>query len=59
MAGGRVDIGAFELQALPTLVVNTLVDESDGDYSAGDLSLALAAAGGYFCGEHAEAFEPG
>ena len=42
--GGRIDIGAYELQSLPagSLVVDTLVDESDGDYSAGDLSLREA-----------------
>ena len=39
---GRIDIGAFE-QALPvTLVVDTLVDEADGDYGPGDLSLREA-----------------
>ena len=42
VAGGNVDIGAFELQALPVLVVDTLTDESDGDYTAGDLSLREA-----------------
>jgi predicted outer membrane repeat protein len=42
--GGRIDIGAYELQSLPvgSLVVDTLVDESDGNYSAGDLSLREA-----------------
>ena len=39
---GRIDIGAFE-QVLPVnLVVDTLVDEADGDYGAGDLSLREA-----------------
>lgn len=43
----RVDIGAFELQsrplyAKPELVVSTLEDESDGDFSRGDLSLREA-----------------
>ncbi len=42
VAGGIVDIGAFELQTLPALVVDTLVDESDEDYSADDLSLREA-----------------
>ena len=44
MFGGRIDIGAYELQSLPvgSLVVDTLVDESDGNYSAGDLSLREA-----------------
>jgi CSLREA domain-containing protein len=38
------DIGAYERQtvALPPLVVNTTVDEADGDYSSGDLSLREA-----------------
>lgn len=39
---GRVDVGAFELQCT---VVSTLVDESDGDLSAGDLSLREALEG--------------
>ncbi len=41
---GRIDIGAFEYQAASdlNLVVDTLVDESDGDYSLGDLSLREA-----------------
>ncbi|QEG34847.1 choice-of-anchor Q domain-containing protein [Bythopirellula goksoeyrii] len=37
--GGRIDIGAFEAQSF---VVDTLVDESDGDYSPGDFSLREA-----------------
>jgi parallel beta-helix repeat protein len=44
IVGGRIDIGAFEYQT-PTdlnLLVDTLVDESDGDYSPGDLSLREA-----------------
>ena len=44
MVGGRIDIGAFEFQT-PTdlnLLVDTLADESDGDYSRGDLSLREA-----------------
>ncbi len=42
--GGRIDIGAFEYQQPSdlNLVVDTLVDESDGDYSRGDLSLREA-----------------
>ncbi|MEX0726234.1 MAG: right-handed parallel beta-helix repeat-containing protein, partial [Planctomycetaceae bacterium] len=40
-AFGTVDIGAYEMQPR-TLVVDTLVDESDGDFSAGDLSLREA-----------------
>ncbi|MEX0726233.1 MAG: choice-of-anchor Q domain-containing protein, partial [Planctomycetaceae bacterium] len=39
--GGTVDIGAYEVQPR-TLVVDTLVDESDGDFSTGDLSLREA-----------------
>jgi trimeric autotransporter adhesin len=38
---GTVDLGAYEAQSL-TLVVDTNVDEDDGDYSAGDLSLREA-----------------
>jgi predicted outer membrane repeat protein len=37
--GGRIDIGAFEAQSL---IVDTLVDENDGDYSEGDFSLREA-----------------
>ncbi|TWT94146.1 choice-of-anchor Q domain-containing protein [Neorhodopirellula pilleata] len=44
---GRIDIGAYENQFRPVftnheLVVSTLVDEDDGDYSFGDLSLREA-----------------
>ncbi|MEM8678237.1 MAG: choice-of-anchor Q domain-containing protein [Planctomycetota bacterium] len=39
--GSRVDIGAFELQVTP-IVVDNPVDEDDGDFSAGDLSLREA-----------------
>jgi predicted outer membrane repeat protein len=44
VAGGRIDIGAFESQNLSPLilVVDTLVDEDDGNYAAGDLSLREA-----------------
>ena len=40
----RIDIGAFEVQELGdmNLLVDTLEDESDGDYSRGDLSLREA-----------------
>ena len=38
---GAIDIGAFEVQSL-AMVVDTLADESDGNYSAGDLSLREA-----------------
>ncbi|MCA9068031.1 MAG: hypothetical protein KDA84_03875, partial [Planctomycetaceae bacterium] len=43
IVSGTVDVGAFEVQG-PTAdyVVDTLVDESDGDYSTGDLSLREA-----------------
>jgi hypothetical protein len=37
--GGRIDIGAFEAQSL---IVDTLLDENDDDYSAGDFSLREA-----------------
>jgi predicted outer membrane repeat protein len=39
--GAAIDIGAYETQSL-ALVVDTLVDESDGDFSLGDLSLREA-----------------
>lgn len=39
---GVVDIGAFE--APDTLIVDNLVDENDGDFSTGDLSLREAIA---------------
>ena len=44
IVGGRIDIGAFEYRR-PTdlkLLVDTLDDESDGDFSRGDLSLREA-----------------
>jgi CSLREA domain-containing protein len=43
-ATARIDIGAYERQTLPgsSLIVDTLADEDDGDYSAGDLSLREA-----------------
>ena len=42
--GGGVDIGAYERQTVAglSLIVDTISDESDGDYSAGDLSLREA-----------------
>src|SRR4029079_15828086 len=44
VVGGRIDMGAFEFQGVPvsSLVVDILGDESDGDYSPGDLSLREA-----------------
>jgi hypothetical protein len=44
VAGGRIDIGAVERQTIGglNLIVDTLADESDGNYSAGDLSLREA-----------------
>ncbi len=44
VAGGRIDIGSYESQTLTplSLVVDTLVDEDDGNYAAGDLSLREA-----------------
>ena len=48
--GNGVDIGAYERQTLPSLslVVDTISDVSDNDYSAGELSLreAIALANG-------------
>jgi hypothetical protein len=44
-AGPQIDIGAFELQSTGVplfLIVDTLVDELDGNYAAGDLSLREA-----------------
>ena len=41
VADGRIDMGAYEQQAF-SFVVDTLVDESDGDFSVGDLSLREA-----------------
>ncbi|MEZ6071917.1 MAG: choice-of-anchor Q domain-containing protein [Pirellulales bacterium] len=43
-SGPRMDIGAFELQDAPTgpVVVDTLVDEFDSDFSPGDVSLREA-----------------
>ena len=44
VGGARIDIGAYERQVLPglNLVVDTLADENDHDYSAGNLSLREA-----------------
>ncbi len=44
VVNGRIDIGAFEYQAASdlNLLVDTLVDESDGNYTRGDLSLREA-----------------
>jgi CSLREA domain-containing protein len=39
--GARIDIGAVEANGAP-IVVDTLVDESDGDYRKGDVSLREA-----------------
>jgi hypothetical protein len=41
VAGGAVDIGAYEAQSL-NLVVDTAADEDDGDYAPGDMSLREA-----------------
>jgi CSLREA domain-containing protein len=42
--GARIDIGAYERQTLAglSLVVDEVIDENDGDYSVGDLSLREA-----------------
>jgi CSLREA domain-containing protein len=44
VVNGRIDVGAFEYQEPSdlNLVVDTLDDESDGDYGRGDLSLREA-----------------
>ena len=44
VVGKRIDIGAVEFEDpnMRQLLVDTLVDESDGDFSAGDLSLREA-----------------
>src|SRR4029079_10427596 len=44
LGGTQLDIGAVELQMVAnlSLVVDTLVDESDGNYAAGDMSLREA-----------------
>jgi CSLREA domain-containing protein len=44
VAGGRIDIGAYERQTVAdlNLVVDTTADEEDGDYSPGNLSLREA-----------------
>ncbi|MCA9029903.1 MAG: hypothetical protein KDA66_03790, partial [Planctomycetaceae bacterium] len=42
IVGGTVDIGAVEAALPATLVVSTLTDENDGDFSDGDLSLREA-----------------
>ena len=41
VVGTRIDIGAVEAIGAP-IVVDTLVDESDGDYRKGDVSLREA-----------------
>ena len=42
-SGARIDVGAFEVQPLVlALVVDSAADESDGDFSVGDLSLREA-----------------
>ena len=44
LVNGRADIGAYERQSVADLVlaVDTFIDENDGDYSEGDLSLREA-----------------
>jgi hypothetical protein len=43
VAGGQIDIGAYERQVVAgVLLVDTLADENDGNYSAGDFSLREA-----------------
>ncbi|MDZ4659144.1 MAG: choice-of-anchor Q domain-containing protein [Bythopirellula sp.] len=53
---GRIDIGAYEAQSL---IVDTLVDENDGDYSPGDFSLREAIAlANQIVGANTIAFDP-
>ena len=54
VVNGRIDIGAFEFQEPSdlNLFVDTLVDESDGNYSRGDLSLREAVELGQQVAEH-------
>jgi len=42
VVSARIDIGAFELQAPPTLLVDTNLDENDGVFSLGNFSLREA-----------------
>ena len=46
VGGGRIDLGAYERQVgeVYQLVVDTHLDENDGDYSARDFSLRKAIA---------------
>jgi hypothetical protein len=61
--GGRIDIGAVERQTLPvgTLVVDSLLFELDGNYSAGDLTLleAISIANEASLGMDTISFAPG
>jgi hypothetical protein len=43
-SGGATDIGAFEVQYFSSLTVDTVVDENDGNFSPGDISLREAIA---------------
>ena len=56
IVGGRADIGPYELQSVAGLNLNvdTNIDENDGDYSEGDLSLreAIGLANGSTGAEH-------
>jgi parallel beta-helix repeat protein/predicted outer membrane repeat protein len=44
IAGARIDIGAYEQQSIQaaSLIVDTLTDENDGNFSPGDFSLREA-----------------
>ena len=42
LIGSRIDIGAFEAGQSISMIVDTAVDENDGDYSVGDVSLREA-----------------
>jgi hypothetical protein len=63
VAGGRIDIGAYERQSSPgnqSLIVDTLADENDSEYGAGDLSLreAIGLANGFVGGDDVISFHP-
>ncbi|QDT00818.1 choice-of-anchor Q domain-containing protein [Adhaeretor mobilis] len=60
--GTGQDMGAYERQNLPGthIVVDTFMDENDGDYSAGDLSLREAVElANSNVGDHTITFDPG
>jgi len=61
VVGGRIDMGAYELQTIPTsiLIVDQIVDELDTDFGPGDLSLREAVGlANNFIGPHTIRFDP-